>query len=351
MKSGGRRTGSLLLLAGTLAAGTVATVATTSPVAAQGGNLSNEAALFLLLPVGPKAVSMGRAVTALPGPESAWWNPAGLGELRDNHVLFYRTQNVSGETTAASMVLARSGVGSVGISYELFDLGDQESTDAQGNPLGTISFRNHQAMVSVASRLWDQLNVGLNLKLIREGTSCRGPCTNFGSGVNATSFAVDAGAQMSDVGGLPLRLGALLAHAGPDVQFENAEQADPLPTRLRLAAAYEVLDRWLDSDELRLWVSTELELDPFQEQPDGPDAQTPSRRPATFLGVELTAGTLEFLSLRAGWVFNAATQVDGGAVGLGLRYDSFDLAIAKSLAQAPLVGDDEPVHISFGFVF
>lgn len=344
MKSRGRHVGILLLAA--IGAATVA-----PPVAAQGGNLSNEAALFLLLPVGPKAVSMGRAVTALPGAESVWWNPAGLGELRESHVLFYRTQNVGGETTAASVILARSGVGSVGVSYELFDLGSQESTDDQGNPTGTISFRNHQAMVSVASRLWNRLSVGLNLKLVREGTSCRGPCTNFGSGVNATTFAMDAGAQITELGGLPLRLGAVLAHAGPDVQFENAEQADPLPTRLRFGAAYEILDRWLDSEELRLWLSTEIEVDPFDEEIDGDDGEVPGRDPAAFLGVELAAGTMEYLSLRAGWVFNSPTQVDGGSVGLGLRYDSFDLSIAKSLVQAPLAGDDEPIHVSFGFIF
>jgi len=43
--------------------------------------------------------------------------------------------------------------------------------------------------------------------------------------------------------------------------------------------------------------------------------------------------------------------VDGAAVGLGLRYESFDLGIAKSLAASTLAGDQEPVHVSFGFVF
>lgn len=345
MTSGGRPVSCLVLLATLLVAA--------NPAGAQDGNLSNEAALFLLLPVGPKAVSMGRSVTALPGAESVWWNPAGIAELQDHHLLFYRTENVGGETTAASFVLAKPGIGSVGVAYELFDLGDQGITDEQGNSLGTISFRNHQAMVSVASRLWDRLNVGLNLKVVREGTSCRGTCPDFGSGVNATTFALDAGAQVTRLAGLPLRLGAVLAHAGPDVQFENAEQADPLPTRLRLAAAYEVLGHWLDSDELNLWLSGEIEIDPFDEARDeeGDDVEPPDRDPAEFVGLELTAGSMEFLSLRAGWVFNSATQVDGGSVGLGLRYESFDLAIAKSLAQAPLAGETEPIHVSFGFVF
>ena len=320
-----------------------------TPVSGQSG-LSDEAALFLLLPVGPKAVSMGRAVTALPGPESTWWNPAGLGELTDNHVLFFRNENVGGATTAASLVMARPGLGALGVAYELFDLGDQETTDEQGNPTGTISFRNHQAMVSVASRFWDQVSVGVNLKVVREGTSCRGPCDFGGSGDDATTFALDAGVQITNLGGLPLRLGAVLAHAGPDIQFENADQADPLPTRLRFAAAYELLDHWLEEDELRLWLTTELEVDPIQEQ-GGDDEDLGRVDPSVYLGAELTAGTMEFLSLRAGWVFNSVTQVDGGAVGLGLRYQSFDLAIAKSLAQAPLAGDDEPIHVSFGFVF
>jgi len=43
---------------------------------------SDEGAPFLLLPVGADAVSLGRAVTALPGQESAFWNPAGLASLQ-----------------------------------------------------------------------------------------------------------------------------------------------------------------------------------------------------------------------------------------------------------------------------
>jgi hypothetical protein len=339
------RGGSRITWAGLLAC---LTCAIATPVSGQG--LSDEAALFLLLPVGPKAVSMGRAVTALPGAESTWWNPAGLGELASNQVLFFRTENVGGATTAASFVLARSGLGSLGVAYELFDLGEQETTDEFGNPTGTISFRNHQAMVSVASRFWDRVSVGVNLKCVREGTSCRGPCEFQGSGDDATTFALDAGVQVSDLGGLPLRLGAVLVHAGPDIQFENADQADPLPTRLRFAAAYELLEHWLEDDQLRLWLTSELEVDPIQAK-DGDGEDVGGIEPAGYLGAELTAGTVESLSLRAGWVFNSITQVDGGAVGLGLRYESFDLAIAKSLAQAPLARDDEPIHVSFGFVF
>ena len=58
-------------------------LAVSLPVSAQEGNEralndvpSNEGALFLLLPVGAKAVSLGRAMTAMEGTESCWSSPS-----------------------------------------------------------------------------------------------------------------------------------------------------------------------------------------------------------------------------------------------------------------------------------
>ncbi|MEX0935425.1 MAG: hypothetical protein WD013_00885, partial [Gemmatimonadota bacterium] len=43
--------------------------------------LTQEGALFLLLPVGAQAVSLARAAAALPSAEAAFWNPAGLSTV------------------------------------------------------------------------------------------------------------------------------------------------------------------------------------------------------------------------------------------------------------------------------
>jgi hypothetical protein len=43
-------------------------------------------------------------------------------------------------------------------------------------------------------------------------------------------------------------------------------------------------------------------------------------------------------------------QADGMAIGLGLRYERFDLGLAKNLAGS-ITGESEPVHVSFGIVF
>jgi hypothetical protein len=309
--------------------------------AAQDGDdvsTGSEGAAFLLLPVGAKGVSLGRAVTALSGPESVWWNPAGLAGLEESRVMLLRGEDLAGELTALSVLLPKRGLGILGVSYQLSDLGESLFTDRQGNVLGTIFVRNHVGVLSLASELVDALAVGVNLKLIQQRWTCRGQCPD--GGVSSTTVALDAGFQWRDALGLPLRLAASLAHAGPRVQFINEGQADPLPTRVRVAAAYDVLSHFVEGGELRALVTVELE-----------DRWRDLGSPATYVGAELGAGTTQALFVRAGYVFGAALQVDGAGVGVGLRYDRLELGIGKSLASTALSGEAEPVHVTLGFVF
>lgn len=338
-RSGRPGRGASVVLVVTLAAALAAPARAQSPSRdAQDSGSSNEGALFLLLPVGAKAVALGRAMTALAGAESVWWNPAGLAEVREGRFLVYRGDHLAGEATAASAILTHSALGTGGISYQLLDVGTIDVTDTGGNVVGKLVGRNHLGVISLATRFWQKLGVGLNFKIVQSRFTCQGQCTD--AGVTATTFAVDSGVQFSGLAGLPLRIGAMVAHAGSDLQIVNEEQADPLPTRLRVAAAYDVLGHFIDSDELGLSVAVELE-----------DRWRNPGKPAKYVGTEFTAGSGEALYVRAGYVFGAEQQVDGAAVGVGLRYDRFDLALAKSLATSGLAGESEPVHISFGFVF
>jgi hypothetical protein len=298
-----------------------------------------EGAIFLLLPVGAKAVSLGRAMTAQTGGESVFWNPAGLGEVPQGQLLLYRGDYVGDlRGTAASGLLTRAGVGTIGLTYHLLDVGDQDLTDGQGNVLGTISVRNHLGVVSVATRVWSRLNLGFNFKMVQFRQSCRGQCLD--PGVTATTYAVDVGLQITELAGLPLRLGAMVAHAGPRFQVLNEEQADPLPTRMRVSADYEVLGQLVEIPGVELHVTAEVE-----ERWRHPD------RPSLYLGTEFGAQVdPAVLLVRAGYVKGNGEQLDGAAVGVGLRYQRFDLAVAKSLASN-ITGEAEPVHVTFGLLF
>ena len=66
---------------------------------------TREGALFLLLPVGAQGVGLGRAMTALHSEEGAFWNPASLAEQSERRAMVYRGDQISGEATAANVLL------------------------------------------------------------------------------------------------------------------------------------------------------------------------------------------------------------------------------------------------------
>lgn len=302
--------------------------------AAQGP--SDEGAPFLLLPVGADAVALGRAVTARPGPESAFWNPAGLASEERSTVLLLRGDGVAGTSTAASVLLVHRGVGTLGLSYQLLDIGSQEYTDRDDNLLGTISVRNHLAIVSAAAELLPGLDAGVNFKVVEFRRSCRGSCADVGTA--STGYAIDAGVQFVPSGRLPLRLGAMVAHLGPRFQLKNAAQSDPLPTRIRVAASYDVL-RHLGRSGLQGWFTAELQ-----------DRPGLAGSPSVYVGSELVAGEGNVLSLRAGYA-TATEQLGGASVGLGLETPRFGVSVAKALTASVLEGANDPLTVSFSLVF
>jgi hypothetical protein len=326
------RIAALLVLLSSMMAPTVALAQS------EGESTATEGALFLLLPVGAKGVSLGRSMTAMQGAESSFWNPAGLTGVDESQVLVIRGDHAVGTATAVSVVGARPGVGALSASYFLLDAGDQEFRDRDGNVLGTVSVRNHLGVVSGAARFFQRLDVGVNLKLVQFRFACRGLCPD--AGTTATTWAVDAGMQVEPTDAIPLRLGAMVAHVGPDLQVLNAEQSDPLPARARIAAAYDVVGAFTDNAQLEAWLSVEVE-----------DRLRDPGSPSLYVGSELSAGEDDALLLRAGYVAGDRDQGDGARVGLGLRYERFELAIAKSLAVSTLTGETEPVHVSFSIGF
>jgi hypothetical protein len=298
----------------------------------------------LLLPVGAKAVSLGRAMTSVAGAEGAFWNPAGLAGAGRSQVVLFRGDQIAGTATALSLLLARPAVGTVGASYLLLDVGDQDLTDPSGNFLGTISVRNHLGVLSAAATLLEGVRAGVSFKVVQFRLSCRGSqCPDVGT--TATTYAFDLGVQAVPID--RLRLGAMIAHVGPSLRVLNAEQADPLPARFRVAAAYDVVRALTSREDFGGWLGVEVQ-----------DRLREPGMPSLYFGAEFTAGLVDALSLRAGYVISdvlgeiqGSDPEDGARVGLGIRYDAFDLSIAKSLAVSSLTGETEPVHVTFSIGF
>ncbi len=321
-----------LLLRAAVAVGCLVPVVPSSVLA----QAAAEGAPFLLLPLGAQGVGLGRAVTAVEGPEAVFWNPAGLARVEGRHLQLFRGNNFAVEQFGTSFVGHEPGLGSLGISYQLTDVGEGGLTDDTGNLLGSITVRSHVAILSFATQVARRLDAGVNMKVAHFRQSCRGQCSE--AGVSSTSVAFDAGLLIRPTEGS--RVGLMMAHMGPSVQFINAEQADPLPTRVRVASSYQVLQHWDGDGDFSLWVNLEVE-DRWRDLGD----------PSVYLGSELVIGAQEALLVRAGYVFRDLDQRRGAALGLGLRYDRFDLGIARSLAAAELTPDTEPVYVTLGIGF
>lgn len=309
-----------------------------APAQAQEGS-AGEGALFLLLPVGAQGVALGRAMTAVEGPEAAFWNPAGLDGVTRSRIVLFRGDQVAGTATAVSLLVAGRNTGTLGASYLLLDVGDLDQTDAQGNVTGTISVRNHLGVLSGAATLVPGLTLGVNFKIVQFRLSCRGDCQD--AGTTATTYAFDIGILERPMD--RLRIGAMVAHVGPKLQVLNFDQADPLPARVRVAVAYDVIDFLTEREDFGGWVTVEVQ-----------DRLRKLGTPSLYLGTEFTAGTEEALSLRAGYVFSdplnkfqGSDPEDGVRVGLGIRYQRLDMSIAKSLAVSNVTGETEPVHVTF----
>ena len=302
---------------------------------------ADEGALFLLLPVGAQGVALGRAMTAVSSSEAVFWNPAGLAEAEERRVLLHRGDHVVGDGTSFSVLLSRPGVGILGVSYQLFDVGSQDLTDGMGNVLGSLSIRNHQALLSAAARIGTRIAGGMNVKHIRFEVACRGQCPE--GRVTGSSYAVDLGVQSQPLNRIPLRLGAMVAHLGPRFQVDNSEQADPLPARARVAAALEVFSRTIEEERLALTAMVEVE-----------DRLRDPGNPAFLLGAELSAGNTDRIVARGGYIFTGSDQADhmeAAALGLGVRFDRLELDIARSLARRGLASQQEPIHFTVGVQF
>lgn len=295
-----------------------------------------EGADFLLLPVGAQGVGLGRAMTALHSQEAAFWNPAGLAGQSARRAMIYSGQQLAGPAIAVNVLLPWDRVGTFGVSYFLLDIGEQLSTDPNGNPLGSFTTRNHVGIASLGTSFPGGIDAGVNLKIVQFRVGCRGQCQDLET--SSSAYALDVGVQAQPFTELPLRFGWMMANAGTDFQILDQEQGEALPTRLRFAVAYEFLHRVVDDGMMELWLSLEAE-----DRPRNPGS------PSWYLGLDYSAGNL--VHVRAGYVGGKLDQTDGATVGVGFRFDRFDLSLAKYLTRSLVIEEGQPLHVSLGVAF
>jgi hypothetical protein len=306
----------------------VAGLAPSGPVAAQDVS-RDDCCLLLLVPVGARSGAMGGAITAVSGPEAVFRNPAGLVGLTGSSFVLHHSDRSVVDINAFSLLFAPS-MGAAGVSYQLFDKGTITTTDPTGQPTGELSFRDHLGVASLGVGVGRSMAVGFNYKLFQERIDCRGAC---GGAERVTTFhAVDLGYRFAPQWHPALQLGI----AAVNVPVTRASEEGEFPARLHVGITYEVLQLFWSEDVVALRLGIDL-----QDELLNPGAVVPSA------GLELDMQQVLFL--RAGYTLGEGLA-SGAAIGVGLRYDRFDIGVSRSFVNTGFE-EGEPFQITFGVHF
>jgi hypothetical protein len=293
-----------------------------------------ECCLQLLFPVGARAVGVGNALTARSGPDALFVNPAGLAVLGRDEFRVHNADTQLESSNAFGVAVRISGAGVLGLTYRLIDYGESQATDITGVPTGTLRLLEHFLVATFAAAMGPGVHAGISYRIFQFRKDCAGFCE--GGSFAATTHAVDLGVQYHPRLWPALQLGASLIHLGVPLQVLNAEQADPTPMRLRAGAAYELMHRFSSDSTTMLWAS----FDVTGSWREGVE-------PRVGTGLELVLD--ETIFVRAGYGTGSG-RASGAGVGIGLRYDRFELGIARSFVGSAAGGQD-PFQITFAVGF
>jgi len=288
-------------------------------------------ALFLLLPVGARAIGMGQtAVSARNGSEGVWWNPSAMAGDTTHEVAIHQSTTIVGQGDALSVVFPTRHIGTFAPSVNVLDLQEQESVDDQGNRQGVILPTDVVFAMTYAAAPSKLLALGATVKHVEARVRCSGLCTNLPSG-GSSSNGADVGAQLR-LQKIPLTIGAAVRNLGIGVPGYS-------PTRVDIGGSYRVL-------AIEQYTDQEIELYTASSVVSTTKFDSSSVRVGADIVFERK------LHVRGGYVYDHFSG-SGSAIGLGFVAGklSFDLARAYGGSVLANDADHQPTYFSLRYLW
>lgn len=296
---------------------------------------TGEAAAFLLVPIGARSVGLGGAVTARRADaEGALTNPASLAGL-ERGTLYYHRSNDFGAVNQVFGGVWITPAAVVGVAFQDFDFGSIQATDARAQPLGTLDVGNQALVLTAARTVLEPLEVGVSYKLIRLASDCSGACAQFD--FSGTAHAFDVGAVLSVPGIAGLDVGAVVRNAGTNLSAGGGP-SDPLPTRLRIGAALDLLPHLSLGPELAEDLDVRIMADVQEPVSEFDDLDAA-------VGAQL--GYRDTFYLRAGYAWQGEGRT-GPALGIGFATARFNLDLGRAFDDFASFDSDESFQLSLG---
>ncbi len=280
---------------------TVWAICIAGPLSAADGP-GSAGASYLLLPIGPRAISMGEARTALGGDPFDWTiNPAllqslesdGIGAFHGEWIMEMRYDHLGGNWRVNEWF-------SVGAGF-IYQYNEEiQGYDASGFETELLDNYNYQGMIGLGFTPARSLTTGINLKYFGETLS----------EWSAGGFGVDIGARY-EIAPIHAAIGVSVQNVGPDVQF--IETKEPLPMVIRGGGAWTLE---LPRNDIAVTVALDAVKPRFED---------------LYMSAGCEVAILDLVFARCGWCGQESRAGDGFAFGAGVKLGervTFDYASA-----------------------
>ena len=330
---------------------------------------SGQEGIFLLLPMGARAVGMGEAVVAQRGgSDMLWWNPAAIARttsasssgnstasanasgiapgiapgdatavaadsaqpvLRepDHEIALHHSTTVVGQGNALAIVWPGANGSAFGVSLNVLDLGQQTLTDETGHSIGVATPTDYSVAASYAAAPANWLTIGLTAKHVEAGIPCSGVCSGLGI-ASSRSNGIDVGIQLRP-SALPLTIGAAARNLG-------IAGAAGRPGRLDVGADYAVVAFARGNDRVEVHGAASLVSTVHMDS-------TTSR-----FGTDVIVD--ERLHVRAGYIRDPVNG-SGAAIGVGLQSGKLVFDIGRTYGGLTGTNDKPPTYFSLRYLW
>lgn len=271
------------------------------------------AAGFLDLGAGARAIGMGGAYSSVADEASAlYWNPAAMTQVQNRSAtLMHAAYIASSFYDYGSYVQNTQKYGAFGVGLQYFSFGSVNETDANFNPIGTVTPYDLAASVGYAYKFEDGFALGLAGKYIQSKLADTAHTEAADFGILSPRFIDDR-----------LRLAVMAQNVGGTLKYDQVKES--LPMAFKAGASFRILPNWLAAV----------------------DAAAPKGgSPYVNAGTEyiLAAGDSWHFAGRAGF----SSQDDSPSVGIGVECKG--MSVDYAFVPYDDLGDVHRISLTFNF--
>jgi Type IX secretion system protein PorV len=204
---------------------------------------------FLTISPDPRHAGMGDVgVASSPDASSTYWNPAKLTFVESAYGGSFSYTPWLGKITNDMWIAYLNGYykitreQTVALSMKYFDMGDFFARSNNNVDEGTFHPRDFSFDLTYSRLLTENFSVGLTGRFIHSNLLGQYNGSSIIDAKPGNSVAADVGiyysTELKGAKTTTLSLGAVISNIGPKLSNSNASNTNPLPTNLRLGAAY-----------------------------------------------------------------------------------------------------------------